>query len=265
MPPARLALYGATVGVLATAGCSIVRRPPPVGWSALLLLGYGGLLATGLLRLRLRVFLNAIVRGPGGARGVALTFDGGPDPRWTPRVLELLAEHGAKATFFVVGRKAELHPEVTRAIASAGHGLGLQSYGGDKGLAWCGDGRVRRDLEQGVRILEAVLGCRPVLFRPPLGRSSPAIARAVEALELEAVAWALEGGDARAHARSRDVAVRVCRGLRDGVIVRLHDGPVAGDREPAAVRALPVILRALHAERLAAVSLSTWFESAAAP
>ena len=264
MPPARLALYGATVGVLATAGCSIVRRPPSVGWSALLLLGYAGLLAAGLLRMRLRVFLDAIVRGPGGARGVALTFDGGPDPRWTPRVLELLAEHGAKATFFVVGRKAEQHPDVTRAIASAGHSLGLQSYSGDRGLAWRGDARVRRDLEQGVRTLEAILGRRPVLFRPPLGRSSPAIARAVEALELEAVAWALEGGDAHPRARSGDVAVRVRRGLRDGVIVRLHDAPVAGDREPAVVRALPVILRALDAGRLPAVPLSAWFESAGA-
>ncbi|HEX4448552.1 MAG TPA: polysaccharide deacetylase family protein [Polyangiaceae bacterium] len=265
MPPARLALYAATVGVMATAAYSVVRRPPPVGWALLLLLGYAGLLAAGVLRLRLRVFLDATVRGPRGARGVALTFEGGPDARWTPRVLEVLAQHGAKATFFVVGRRAEANPEVLRAIAEAGHAVGLQSYATGACLVARGDGRVRVDLEQGVAALESILGRRAVLFRPPLGRSSPAIARAAEALGLEVVGWSVDAGDGAAHAKPRDVALRVRRHLRDRAIVRLHDGAPAhaasGDREPAGVRALTAIVKAMEADRLPGVSLSTWLES----
>src|SRR6516162_11861324 len=107
MPPARAVLYAATAGVLAATGYSLLRHPPPVGWSALLLVGYSGLLVSSVMVLRLRVFVDAVVRGPRGSRGVALTFDDGPHPRWTPRILEILARRGVRATFFVVGRKVE--------------------------------------------------------------------------------------------------------------------------------------------------------------
>src|SRR5271156_4935068 len=101
MPPARLVLYVATAGVLATTAYSVLRHPPPVGLAALVLVGYAGLILCGVLILRLRVFVDAVVRGPPHARGVALTFDDGPDPRFTPRVLDLLSQHRARATFFV--------------------------------------------------------------------------------------------------------------------------------------------------------------------
>jgi peptidoglycan/xylan/chitin deacetylase (PgdA/CDA1 family) len=252
MPPARLALYVATAGVLATTGYSLIRHPPPVGWSGLILAGYAGLLLAGIAVPRLRVFADALVRGPRGARGVALTFEGGPDPRWTPRVLELLAKQGAKATFFLVGRQVEAHPEVARAIAGAGHAVGLQSYAGAV-LALRGDARVQQEVERGLAAIEGVLGRRPRLFRPPRGRTSPGVARVAEALGLSVVGWSVSG----AGARPEDVTARVRRDLHDGVIVRLED---AGKEEPPALRALPGILGALHAERLEAVPLTAWIE-----
>src|SRR5579859_4722946 len=260
MPPARAALYVATVGVLAATGYSVVRRPPTIGWSALLLAGYTGLLLSGVMVLRLRVFVDALVRGPRGARGVALTFDDGPHPRWTPRILEILARSGVRATFFVVGRKVEDHPEVLRAIVAAGHGVGLHSYAHDRLFALRSAGRVRDDLERGMVALERVLGRRPVLFRPPIGHTNPTIARVVDALGLVVVGWTLGGRDGLARARPEDVAARVRRDLRDGAIVLLHDAPERGDREPAAVRALPVILDAMAAGGLAAVPVESWVD-----
>jgi peptidoglycan/xylan/chitin deacetylase (PgdA/CDA1 family) len=260
MPPARAVLYAATACVLGMSAYSLLRHPPPLGWSALLLFGYAGLLLSSVMVLRLRVFVDAVVRGPRGSRGVALTFDDGPHPRWTPRILEILASRGVHATFFVVGRKVEEHPEVVRAIVDAGHGVGLHSYAHDRLFSLRGERRVREDLERGIAAFERVVGYRPMLFRPPIGHTNPAIARVTEALGLVVVGWTLGGRDGVARARPEDVAGRVRRDLRDGTIVLLHDAPERGDREPAAVRALPVILDAMAAERLDAVPVSSWID-----
>jgi peptidoglycan/xylan/chitin deacetylase (PgdA/CDA1 family) len=261
MPPARVVLYAATAAVLGTSAYSILRRPPPLGWSALLLVGYAGILLCGVMVLRLRVFADAVVRGPRGSRGVALTFDDGPHPRWTLRILDILSQHGVQATFFVVGRKVEQHPEVVRAIVEGGHGVGLHSYAHDRLFSLRGERRVRDDLERGMAVLERVVGCKPLLFRPPIGHTNPTIARVAEALGLVVVGWTLGGRDGVARARPEDVANRVRRDLRDGAIVLLHDAPERGDREPAAVRALPAILEAMAAGRLDAVPVARWVES----
>jgi peptidoglycan/xylan/chitin deacetylase (PgdA/CDA1 family) len=263
MPPARLLLYVATAGVLAVAGRAILVSPPPIGWAALMLVAYGSLLMGGVLRIRWRLFVDALVRGPRGARGVALTFDDGPDPRWTPRVLEVLAEHGATATFFVIGRKAEAHPEIVHTILAAGHSVGLHSYEHDWLFAIRSERRVRHDLERAMAVLESISGERPVLFRPPIGHTNPIIARVAEALDLSIVGWSIGARDGVGGVRPADVVARVRRDLRDGAIVLMHDAPERGDREPAAVRALPAVLDAIEAAGLEVQSVTKWLEPAA--
>jgi peptidoglycan/xylan/chitin deacetylase (PgdA/CDA1 family) len=263
MPPARLALYAATAGALATSAYAVVRHPPPIGWAALLLFGYVTLLVSGVLVLRWSVFVDAVVRGPRGSRGIVLTFDDGPHPEWTPRILDVLKRHGATATFFVVGHKVDRHPEVVRAIAESGHAVGLHSYAHDRLFSLRGERRVKDDLEHGIEAVERALGQRPHLFRPPIGHTNPTIARVVEALGLVVVGWTIGGRDGLARARPADVVARVRRDLRDGAIVLLHDAPERGEREPAAVRALPAILDAIAAKRIPVVPLSEWIPAAA--
>jgi peptidoglycan/xylan/chitin deacetylase (PgdA/CDA1 family) len=260
MPPARVALYAATLAVLVLTFRALLGEPPPLEWALLAGLGYVGLVLAGVLVLRLRVFADAVVKGPRGARGVALTFDDGPHPRWTPRVLETLAARKATATFFLVGRKAEAHPEIVRAILDAGHAVGLHSYAHDRLFSLRSQRRVQEDLARGVATLERLTGRRPTLFRPPIGHTNPIVARVADALELTVVGWTVSGHDGIASATVDDVVARVRRDLRDRVIVALHDSPEHGDREPAAVKALPRILDALHAERLEVVPLSRWLE-----
>jgi peptidoglycan/xylan/chitin deacetylase (PgdA/CDA1 family) len=258
MPPARLGLYAATLAVIVLTARAALIGPPPLGWAIACLAGYVGLVLASVFWLRLQVFVDAVTRGPDGAQGVALTFDDGPHPTWTPRVLEILRQRGATATFFVIGQKAEAHPEVVRALVRAGHAVELHSHAHDRLFSLRSTGRVRADLERGRAAIEALTGSRPTLFRPPIGHTSPPIARAVEALDLTVVGWTVSGHDGLASAHPRDVVTRLRSGLRDGAILALHDAPERGDREPAAVRALPAVLDAIAAQGLDVVPLARW-------
>jgi peptidoglycan/xylan/chitin deacetylase (PgdA/CDA1 family) len=260
MPPARFVLYAASVALLGMTARALLVGPPPLAAAVLALVAYVALLLCGVFVLHLRVFADAVVRGPHGARGVALTFDDGPHPRWTARVLELLAARDVKATFFVVARKAEQYPALVRAIADAGHSVGLHSYAHDRLFALRGSRRVRADLERGIAVIERVTGKRPLLFRPPIGHTNPIIARAADALDLTVVGWSIGARDGITSARSSDVVARVRRDLRDGAIVLLHDSPERGDREPAAIAALPSILDAISSQGLDAVPLARWMD-----
>src|SRR5579872_4061236 len=174
MPPVRLALHGATGALLGLTIHSVVVRPPPFAWAAGALLGYLSLVLAGVLVLPWRVFADAVVRGPRDARGVALTFDDGPHPRWTRAVLDALSARGVRgATFFVVARKAEQHPDVVREILERGHSVEIHSYAHDRLFALRGVRRVREDLERATASIERLTGRRPRLFRPPIGHTNP--------------------------------------------------------------------------------------------
>jgi peptidoglycan/xylan/chitin deacetylase (PgdA/CDA1 family) len=260
MPPLRFALFLATAALLCLSIYSVIVRPPPLAWALAALLAYATLVLGGVFVLRWRVFVDAVVEGPPGSRGVALTFDDGPHPTWTPRILEHLRERGVTATFFVVGRKAEEHADLVRTMLGEGHEVGLHSFAHDRLFALRSERVVRQDLQRGLAVLEHICGRRPTLFRPPIGHSNPTVARVADALDLVVVGWTVGGRDGVARARAEDVVRRVRPELRDGAIVLLHDSPEHGDREPAAVRALPRILDAIEAERLEVVPLSKWID-----
>src|SRR4051812_41872899 len=121
MPPARALLYCANLGVLLFLALAVLAHPPSLGVSVAVSAAYVALILTGVLRLQLRMFTDALTEGPRGARGVALTFDDGPHPVFTPRVLDLLDVAGVRATFFVIARKAETYPQIIAEILRRGH------------------------------------------------------------------------------------------------------------------------------------------------
>lgn len=258
MPPARLLLYLATTGALGLSIYSILAAPPSI-WAALVFLaGYVGLICLGVLVLSLRMFVDAVVRGPRDARGVALTFDDGPDPESTPSVLHLLERHDLKATFFLIGKKAERHPDLVRDIRDRGHTIGLHSYDHSRAFSLMPAARVRRDLERGLNVLEAITGQRPILFRPPIGHTNPIVRRVVDELDLVVVGWSVSGRDGLRGATPNAVAHRVARGLRDGAIVLLHDAAERSSHKPASIDALPKIIEAAESQQLEFVPLETW-------
>ena len=164
-------------------------------------------------------------------REVWLTIDDGPDPEDTPRILELLAAHDARATFFVIGEAAAHHPELIRSIAAAGHEVAHHTHTHPLATFWCASpARVSGELDAGLEALCAA-GVKPTRFRPPAGIKNLWLASALRARGLTCVGWSARGlerrrGDADA------VAARATRDLAPGAILLLHEGP----RVPATIR-----------------------------
>jgi len=162
--------------------------------------------------------LGPVIRVETAAAAVALTFDDGPDPARTPRLLDLLERHGARATFFMVGANALRHPELVARIAGGGHAVANHSWD-HSSFRWLGAHQEREQLERCERAL-APHGSR--LFRPPFGELPLATLRRIERSGWLSVCWDVVAEDWRDHDAGW-IGGRVLRRLRRGSIVLMHD------------------------------------------
>src|SRR5690606_1766291 len=214
MPPARLLLWGCTGLGLALSLSAVWLGPPPL-WAALLALtGYVALVLLGVFLPGLEMYADVVTRGAPGSRTVALTFDDGPHPVPTRRVLEMLGRRGAKATFFLVGHKVEQYPDVVREIAQAGHALGLHSYFHERLFSLKPPAEVATDIAHTQKTIEAACGHRSSLFRPPIGFISRRTAAGARRAGVSLVAWSVRAYDGTRRASRSSVMRRVRRGLR---------------------------------------------------
>lgn len=264
MPAARIAFWIATLAALGISIYAVFATPPPLPVAVACAVGYVGLLLSGIFFLRLRVFADAVLTGKDlsdDPRGVVLTFDDGPDPVHTREVLDVLDAHGARATFFVIGRKAEEHPSIVAEIVRRGHAVGVHGFSHDRLFSLRSEKRVRADLKRAMRTLESITHARPTLFRPPIGHTNPTIARVAEELDLEVVGWSIGARDGLARTKPEDVAARISRGLSDGAIVLLHDASERGTFRPACIVALDRIFAKLAERNLPVAHLPDWFSA----
>lgn len=253
MPPARIALWVASIGGLALLVRSLVVGPVPTWLAVLSLVAYIAYCTAGTLVPQLEMYGDWTWKGRRSQKRVALTFDDGPNPETTRRVLEALARAGQRATFFVVGRKAETHPDVIREIHEAGHAIGLHGYAHDWFYSFKPPTFVERDIKRTQDAIERVCGVRPTLFRPPLGYVTPRTVVGARRAGVELVAWSARAIDGLGNSDPNKVAARVERGLVGGAIIALHDAAERDDFEPASVQALPKILETLRARGLESV------------
>lgn len=159
------------------------------------------------------------------AREVWLTLDDGPDPEDTPRILDLLDQHQARATFFLIGERAERHPALVAEIARRGHEIAHHTHTHPMAAFWCATpARVRRELDDATAAFAAAGVAVPRRFRAPVGIKNLFLAPALAARGLDCIGWSIRGADT--FSKTPDaVATRVTRRLRPGAIILLHEGP----------------------------------------
>ncbi|MCC6748534.1 MAG: polysaccharide deacetylase family protein [Deltaproteobacteria bacterium] len=255
-PPSRRWLVAVAAGgaLLLTLLALLGKLPLVSGLAAAALLAFAPV-AVGSLAVGSGLLARPVIGASGTPGLLSLTFDDGPHPEGTPRILELLAARGHRATFFVVGRAAEAHPALLGQIAAAGHELGNHSHAHAWHLPFARPARVAEELRRVQDAIARATGKVPRLFRPPAGAQSPRLVRGVRLAGLELVAFSARGLDHAPGRTARAAFARLRPALRPGAILLLHDAPRSGQTHLAA-EVLPLLLDELERLGLRSVPVS---------
>jgi peptidoglycan/xylan/chitin deacetylase (PgdA/CDA1 family) len=216
-----------------------------------------GLAAHGTWHRNSWVFGYALNKLPGSGNAMSITFDDGPNPIATPRILDVLKQRDVKATFFILGRHADRWPELVRRVADEGHQLGNHGYYHRK-LHRRTPAYVRDDLTRGTEAIERACGVRPQVFRAPHGFRSPWVTPIARSLGQRTIGWSLGVWDS-ARPGADEIVERALEGMGPGSILLLHDGngyDANGDRTQTA-EALPRIIDGLRSRGFHFVTLPT--------
>ncbi|WP_411343450.1 polysaccharide deacetylase family protein [Paenibacillus sp. WLX1005] len=191
----------------------------------------------------------------------ALTFDDGPDPVYTLLLLDLLQKYNARATFFVVGRHAEQHPDILRRIHEEGHQIGIHNYN-HKANWFMSPAAVRRQIQLTQQVIHQITGVRPVYYRPPWGIVNQSDLSKHNHYDI--VLWSSLFGDWRKRVGHQRLSARMMRKLRGGEIMLLHDcGNTWGadDDAPAEMLlALELVLQEAQQRHLQSVTIGELME-----
>lgn len=185
---------------------------------------------------------SAIYRVAVRSRVIALSFDDGPDPRWTPIVLRVLARYHAHATFFLVGAHARAFPGYVRAELAAGDEIGDHTWSHPV-LTRLPRVGIEHEIARGAAALERAGAPSPKLFRPPYGSTDETVGGIVRAAHLRMVLWNVGVEHYVDHAREPVALRQLLRAIRPGSIVLAHDG--GGVDRNRTIAALPLLLGAL--------------------
>jgi peptidoglycan/xylan/chitin deacetylase (PgdA/CDA1 family) len=181
-------------------------------------------------------FGRTFARGMRGSKQIALTYDDGPNDPHTLRLLDVLAKHSVRATFFMIGRYVQQRPDIARAVAQAGHIIGNHTFTHPL-LIFKPEAQTRAELVDCQQALQEAIGKPANLFRPPFGGRRPATLRIARSLGLQPVMWNVTGYDWTAPPAAV-IEKKVARQMRGGDVILLHDG---GHRALGADRAQTVI------------------------
>jgi len=195
-------------------------------------------------------FCRVLTRFVSDRPAVWLTIDDGPDEVDTPQILDLLDRHGARATFFVIGKRAARWPHLIEEIVRRGHEIGHHTHTHPAATFWCAlPGRVARELDVTLAVLSRI-GVRPRWFRAPVGIKPFCLGPALARRKLQYIGWSIRSGDTHSHT-AEQLAARVARHLRTGAIILLHEGPCV----PAhvRVRGLALVLQEIDRRNLACI------------
>lgn len=178
--------------------------------------------------------IGVVYAGLANAGEVALTFDDGPDPLTTPRVLDCLRRHGVRASFFVTGEAARTHPDLVLRLRDEGHEVLSHCYHHRHAfLRWPGE--TYRDTLRGVAVVADLIGSRPRFVRPPHGAYTWSVVWACRRAQVQPVHWTVEAHDWHPDYTPERVVDKVLREVAAGAIILMHDGGPGGPRTALAL------------------------------
>ena len=179
---------------------------------------------------------------------VAITFDDGPHPEYTPQVLELLKKHNAKATFFCVGKQVQKNPDLFKAIIDGGHTVGNHTYTHVRSFGFFNEIEVSKELLKTIDLVKNISGVQMKLYRPAFGVTNPSIEKSVKKLNLTSIGWNVRSLDTTPRNENM-VLKRITSKISKGDIVLLHD------TSEKSVRVLERLLLFLDEKKLESVTV----------
>ncbi len=214
----------------------------------LILTVFNILMIRGVTSLSSGFFGPAIVSIP-KSNSVYLTFDDGPDPKLTPAVLDLLKDYSFKATFFLIGERAERYPDLVRRIIQEGHLIGSHDLDHRWWANFRPTGKIRRDISESERILEQITGKKVSIYRPPVGLSNPHLHKVCRESDYTIVGWnraARDGGNRICNAIEKIPALP----LNGGDIILLHDTAPDDERRKLFLKSLNSLFKRIKSRQL---------------
>lgn len=194
------------------------------GWVYPLLIGFWATLTViGSFHIRWNYHLEGLHHNKGTKNNwVAITFDDGPHPQFTPQILKLLHHYNAKATFFCIGGKVVQHPDIVKEIIAEGHTIGNHTYSHSKAFGFFSTKKVAGELQRTRETIRQLTGLETKLYRPAFGVTNPNINRAVEQLGLQSIGWSIRSLDTTNRSK-KTLLHRITHRLGPGDIILLHD------------------------------------------
>ncbi|WP_339610662.1 polysaccharide deacetylase family protein [uncultured Planktosalinus sp.] len=190
-------------------------------WCVLIILFWLSFLVWGSSTIQSGFFIKSFSKGPQNLNKIALTFDDGPHPI-TLSVLELLEKHGAKATFFCIGRQIEKYPHIFQKIIDNGHTVANHSYSHSNNFGFFSSKRVKNELDKTDALIKKQAGKKPTFFRPPFGVTNLHIKKALQKTKHHAIGWNVRSLDTAIESE-KAILKRIKARLKPGSIVLLHD------------------------------------------
>lgn len=200
---------------------------------------------------------NRLSEAAAARNEVGLTFDDGPDPEVTPRVLDLLDRAGVRASFFCIGRRVEARPDLAAEIARRGHRVENHTWSHPNAFACYPPAGLRREVQRAQDAIGRATGRAPALFRAPAGLRNPLLERELHRAGLTLASWTRRGYDALEKDPAA-VSRRLLRGVTAGDVLLLHDGSaVTGGGNRVVLDVLPRILDELGTRGLRPVPMES--------
>ncbi len=190
--------------------------------------------AYGSIQVQANYFVDSINHGEN--TGIALTFDDGPDPNFTPQILEILEQHNLIGTFFIIGKKAESYPEILKEIHQKGHIIGNHSFSHSPYLPFFSTSKLKADIQHCTDIIKTLTGREIQLFRPPFGVTNPRYGKALKQLELQSIGWNIRSFDT-IFKNPKQLFKRVSQKIEKGNILLFHD------TQQVTLQTLPELIR----------------------